>query len=92
VANKLDERTVAANIGKESFMKQAQGYQCVSKHEKIRKRRWKFNSKLIKCNKNIKINKTALIRHQCRKTTVLSCHICLIKNGAEKNEQHLNID
>jgi hypothetical protein len=32
------------------------------------------------------------IRHQCRKTTVLSCHRCLSKTGVEKNEQHLNID
>ncbi len=32
------------------------------------------------------------IGYQRRKTTVLSCHICLINTGAEKNEQHLNID
>ena len=31
-------------------------------------------------------------RHRCRKTTVLSCHRCLIKTGVKKNEQHLNID
>jgi len=29
-------------------------------------------------------NGTAHIRHQCRKTTVLSCHRCLIKTGVEK--------
>ncbi len=27
---------------------------------------------------------TAHIPHQCRKTTVLSCHRCLIKTGVEK--------
>jgi hypothetical protein len=37
-------------------------------------------------------NRTAHIRHQCRKTIVLSCHRCLINSGVEKNEQHLNID
>ncbi len=37
-------------------------------------------------------NRTAKIRHQCRKTTVLSCHRCLINTGFEKNEPHLNID
>jgi hypothetical protein len=47
VANKLVECTVAASIGKDSFMKQAQGYQCVSKHQKIRKKK----------KKNKKINK-----------------------------------
>ncbi len=29
-------------------------------------------------------NRTARIRHQCRKTTDLSCHRCLIHNGVEK--------
>jgi hypothetical protein len=38
------------------------------------------------------INDTARIRHQCRKTTVLKCHKCLINTGAEKNQQHLNKD
>jgi hypothetical protein len=28
-------------------------------------------------------NKTAHIRHQCRKIAVLSCHRCLIKTGVE---------
>jgi hypothetical protein len=38
-------------------------------------------------------NKSACIRHQCRKTIVLSCHhLCLINTGVEKNELHLNID
>ncbi len=37
-------------------------------------------------------NRTAHIRHLCRKTTVLSCHRCLINTGVETNEQHLNID
>ncbi len=36
-------------------------------------------------------NRTAHIRHQCKKTIVSSCHRCLIKNGVEKNEQPLNI-
>ncbi len=34
----------------------------------------------------------ARIRHQCRKTTVLTCHRFLINTGVEKNEQHLNIE
>jgi len=29
---------------------------------------------------------------KAEKTTVLSCHKCLIYTGIEKNEQHLNID
>ncbi len=29
-------------------------------------------------------NRTAHIRHQCRKTTLLSCHRCLINTGVEK--------
>ncbi len=29
-------------------------------------------------------NRIAHIRHQCRKTTILSCHICLINTGVEK--------
>ncbi len=29
-------------------------------------------------------NRTACIRHQCRKTTVLSCHRCLLNTGVEK--------
>jgi len=38
-------------------------------------------------------NRTAHIRHQCKKTAVLSCHRCLINTGVEKiNMQHLNID
>ncbi len=37
-------------------------------------------------------NRTVCIRlHQCRKTTVSSCHRCLISNGV-KNELHLIID
>ncbi len=32
---------------------------------------------LIKSN----FNRTTCIRHQCRKTTVLSCHRCLINTG-----------
>jgi hypothetical protein len=30
------------------------------------------------------LNRTARIGHQCRKTTVLSCHRCLINTGFEK--------
>ncbi len=37
-------------------------------------------------------NRTVWIRQQCRKTTVLSCHRCLINTGVKKNELHLNID
>ena len=29
-------------------------------------------------------NRTACIRHQCKKTTVLSCHRCIINTGVEK--------
>jgi hypothetical protein len=32
----------------------------------------------------IKGNRTAHIRHQCIKATVLSCHRCLINTGVEK--------
>jgi hypothetical protein len=35
-------------------------------------------------SQRLKINKTAHIRHQCRKTAVLSCHRCLINTGVEK--------
>jgi hypothetical protein len=35
-------------------------------------------------------NRTAHIRYQCRKTTVLSCHRCQISTGVEKNQHHLN--
>ncbi len=30
------------------------------------------------------LSRRAHIRHQCRKTTVLSCHRCLINTGVEK--------
>ncbi len=36
-------------------------------------------------------NRLAHVRHQCRKTTVLSFHRCLINTGV-KNDQHFNID
>jgi hypothetical protein len=36
-------------------------------------------------------NRTALIRHQYRKTIVLSYHRC-VNNTVIKNELHLNID
>jgi len=29
-------------------------------------------------------NRTTHMRHQCRKTTALSCHRCLINTGVEK--------
>jgi hypothetical protein len=38
------------------------------------------------------LNRTEHIRHKYRKTTVLSCHKCLIKTGVEKNEKLLNRD
>jgi hypothetical protein len=43
----------------------------------------------IRCSNNFSMKKTILlnaavhIRHQCRKTTVLSCHRCLINTGVE---------
>ncbi len=40
---------------------------------------------------NVTVNRTAYIIHQCRITTVLSCHRCLI-NPVLKNEQHFNIE
>ncbi len=33
-------------------------------------------------------NRTARTRHQCRKTTVLSCHRCLNNTGVEKMNSH----
>jgi hypothetical protein len=36
-------------------------------------------------------NGTACIIHQCRKTTVLSCHRCVVNMGVEK-EHHLDLD
>jgi hypothetical protein len=33
---------------------------------------------------NLEVIRTARIRHQCRKTAVLSCHRCLINTGVEK--------
>ncbi len=39
---------------------------------------------------NTSVNRIVNIRHQCRKTAVLSCHSCLIKTGVEK--LYLNID
>ncbi len=44
---------------------------------------------LKNCNANG--NRTASIRHRCRKTTVLRCHRRLISTGVEKNEQRLNV-
>jgi hypothetical protein len=41
---------------------------------------------------SVTVNGSAHIRHQFRKTTVLSCHRCLNNTGVDKNEQHLNID
>ncbi len=32
------------------------------------------------------------MEHQCRKTTVLSCHECLINTGDENINNNLNID
>ncbi len=37
-------------------------------------------------------NRTTCISHKCRKTTLFSCHRCLISTGVEKIKQHLNID
>ncbi len=41
---------------------------------------------------NKKANRTAHIRHQCRKTTVLSCHRCQINTGVEKNELNMDLN
>ncbi len=42
--------------------------------------------KLLKMSCSLKLwfNRTACIRHQCSKTTVLSCHRCLTNTGIEK--------
>ncbi len=37
-------------------------------------------------------NRTVHIRHQCRKSTALSCLRCLINTSVEKNELHLRIE
>ncbi len=37
-------------------------------------------------------NRRTHIRHQRKKTTVLSCHRCHINTAVEKNEQRLNVD
>ena len=50
-----------------------------------------FFEKVISYRKR-SFNGTARIWHDCRKTTVLSCHRCLINTVVGKNEQHLNID
>ncbi len=60
------------------------------KHELIVKSKEIFR---VQCYKTFFFcNRTTLIRHQCKKTTGLSCHRYLINTGVEKNEQHLNID
>jgi hypothetical protein len=38
------------------------------------------------------LNGTAHIRHQCKKTAVLSYHSFLINSGAEKMNNHSNVD
>jgi hypothetical protein len=39
----------------------------------------------LACGKLVRFqNGTVLIRHQCRKTAVLSCHRFLINSGVEK--------
>jgi len=38
------------------------------------------------------VKRTAHIRHQCRKATVLSCNRCLLNTGVKENERHLDID
>jgi hypothetical protein len=44
--------------------------------------------KISKCEAEkmpkVLLNRPACIRHQCRKTTVLSCHRCLINTGVDK--------
>ncbi len=43
-------------------------------------------------SRNYVDNRRAHIRHQCRKTTLLGCHRCLINIGVEQNVPHYNID
>jgi len=44
-------------------------------------------------NLNIPSNWKTHIRHLCRKTTVLSCHICLINTGIERSlDMDVNFD
>ncbi len=49
-----------------------------------------FIEKSVKCK--YCLIRTARIRHQCQKTTVLSCHRCLINTDVEKMNNILNID
>jgi len=39
---------------------------------------------MVTKNVNCSYNRTTRIRHQCRKTTVLSCPRCLINTGVER--------
>ncbi len=48
-----------------------------------------IHSSYFKCQCS---DRTTCIRHQSRKTTVLSCPRCLIHTGVGKNEQPLNRD
>ncbi len=41
-------------------------------------------TKKIREKMDVELNGTVRIRHQCKKTTVLSCHRCLINTGVEK--------
>ncbi len=50
----------------------------------------KFNSKQIRHVGEIP-NRTLHIRHQCRKTTVLSCHRCLINKFVENFKYRLEL-
>jgi hypothetical protein len=49
---------------------------------------WKYYWCWFQCYKTLLpivfTNRSARIRHKCRKTTVLSCHRCLINPGIEK--------
>jgi hypothetical protein len=38
------------------------------------------------------VKRTAHIRHQCRKATVLSCNRCLLNTRVEKIEKYFNIE
>ncbi len=51
------------------------------KHFGIEQNGVELNFKVFLC---LRLNRAARIRHQCRKTTVLTCHRCLINAGVKK--------
>ncbi len=62
-------------------------WKCPNHNYKICFQGWGFNEILaidIKLLCQVTYNRTMHIRHQCRKTTVLGYHRCLINTGVEK--------